>query len=156
LVSELTKCTGLKACTKPLIKKHTPRFGLCMVYEFQQIDLVLWRSRCIIAAHSSNGDKRDGLLRGPPEQLKNKEMPWSTIAVHQGTNATQQMKSLVSPRSGLHAAHQNGDRQAMVEHNSGTDQRSDRSNDVDNNDEIQRRIWLKKQKYEPGALIPVC
>jgi hypothetical protein len=42
-------------------------------------------------------------LRSPPEQLKNEEMPWSTIMVHQGTNATQQMKSLVSPRSGSYS-----------------------------------------------------
>jgi hypothetical protein len=123
------------------------RDGLCAAHQYRGSQFK-WRQKDgLCAVHQIN---EQGLLawplRGPPEQMKNEEMPWSTIAVHQGTNATQQMKSLVSPRSGLHTAHQNGDRQAIVEHNSGTDQCSDRSNDVDGDDEIQRRIWMKSRK----------
>jgi hypothetical protein len=38
---------------------------------------------------------------------------------------------------------------AMAEHNSETDHCSDRSNEVDGDDEIERRIWLKSRKHEP-------
>jgi hypothetical protein len=55
----------------------------------------------------------------------------SIVAAHREYRA-----QLVSPRSDLCTAHKNGDRQAMAEHNSETDQCSDRSNDVDGDNEI--------------------